>query len=366
MAKKAATQTISNTPTAPQTAATSVPATGATYTVGLDIGYGVTKAISPGRDAVTFQSVAGHARKIKFRAGELSSRYPGDQLTDDAGAWFIGDLAMSQLLPGELLRLRGRTSDSDSAGNEFRVRLMVAALGKLFAGTSGGHAIHINLATGLPVDHMPASDGLKTALIGQHLVKTDTADFVANVVNVAIMPQPYGTLYSQMFMPNGSINICHKANRTGVLDVGTYTTDVTLDDDGEYIDSSSGSIELGISSAQERIGALLEAEYGEKPTYKAIESTLRTGCYTAFGKSVDYSDAVTESLETLRSAVLNLLSERWKVGASIDVVYLAGGGAPLVYDLVKAAYPQTELVRDPQMANARGYLNYALAVNNPS
>ncbi|MHB8628897.1 MAG: ParM/StbA family protein [Aggregatilineales bacterium] len=328
--------------------------------VGLDIGYGITKALTPGRDPVLFPSVAGHGRKIKFRADELATRYPGDQVANDEGNWFIGELALSQLLPGELLRLRGRTADSDSMGNEFRRRMLTAALGKLFANVTDGAAIHVRLATGLPVDHMPRADVLKAALIGQHAIKTDTADFVANVTEVMVMLQPYGCLYAQKLTPAGRVNPCYTATRSGIADIGTYTTDVTLDHDGEYIDALSGSIELGISDAQERIGALLESEYGEKQPYRAIENTLKTGCFRERGKVVDFSEAVANALEPLRSSVINLISEKWKVGVGIDVIYVAGGGAPLLIDQIKSAYPQAELVADPQIANARGYLNYAL------
>ena len=38
--------------------------------------------------------------------------------------------------------------------------------------------------------------------------------------------------------------------------------------------------------------------------------------------------------------------------------------AELVNDVVKAAYPQTVTVQQPQLANARGYLNYALFTAN--
>ena len=44
---------------------------------------------------------------------------------------------------------------------------------------------------------------------------------------------------------------------------------------------------------------------------------------------------------------------------TVDVIYLSGGGAELVYEQVIEAYPQTKLVPDAQMANARGYLHYA-------
>lgn len=158
-------------------------------TVGLDIGYGVVKALTA--DAtILFPSVGGHAREVKFQADEIAARHPGDQIRDNDGLWFLGDLALVQLLPGELLRLRGRTADEATMGNVFRVRLAKAALGKLLLGKREEHVVHVRLATGLPMDHLADAPDLKAALLGQHRIKTDTADFIANVTEVMVMPQP--------------------------------------------------------------------------------------------------------------------------------------------------------------------------------
>ena len=89
-------------------------------TIGLDIGYGVVKAVTS-EAVITFPSVAGHAREIKFQQAEIAQRHPGDQISDDEGDWFVGDLALAQLPPGELLRLRGRTANEAAMGNLFRL-----------------------------------------------------------------------------------------------------------------------------------------------------------------------------------------------------------------------------------------------------
>lgn len=328
-------------------------------TLGLDIGYGVTKAMTANQ-IVVFPSVCGHAREIKFQADEIAERHPGDQIRDNDGVWFLGDLALVQLPPGELLRLRGRTADEATMGNVFRVRLAKAALGKLLMGKRDEHTIHVRVATGLPVDHMGDAPDLKVALLGQHRIRTDAADFVANITEVMVMPQPQGTIYSQILTETGEVNPAHDYMRTGVCDVGTYTVDLALDDDGEFVDSESGSVEGGVSAVHERIAALLEREYRQKIPFKMIEGVLRTGKFRARGEVVDYSEAVLEALESLRSATLNLMNDKWKTGTTIDVIYLSGGGAELVYDVVIAAYPQTIIVPQPQIANARGYLNYTL------
>lgn len=102
-------------------------------TIGLDIGYGVVKAVTS-EAVITFPSVAGHAREMNSQQAEIAQRHPGDQISDDEGMWFVGDLALAQLPPGELLRLRGRTANEATMGNAFRLRLAKVAIGKLFNG----------------------------------------------------------------------------------------------------------------------------------------------------------------------------------------------------------------------------------------
>ena len=333
-------------------------------TIGLDIGYGVVKAVT--RDQViTFPSICGHAREIKFRAEEIANRYPGDQLTDDTGSWFIGDLAASQLPPGEQLRLRGRTANEDRIGNVFRVRLAKAAIGKLLAGRTNGEAVHIKISTGLPTDHMRDQAALKAALVGQHPICTDAANFVANVTEVHVMPQPYGALFSQFLLPTGELNPRFTWNRAGVVDVGTYTVDLIVDDNGEYIDMESGSVESGVYTAQQRIAELLERDHRQKLPPKVIERILRTGYFQSNGDPVDYRREVQEALEPLRSATLSLISEKWKAGANVEVIFLAGGGAALVQEEITELYRQAIILENAQLANACGYLAYALHKAQP-
>jgi plasmid segregation protein ParM len=330
-------------------------------TIGLDIGYGLVKAVTPYGAIEPFPSVYGLEREIKFRADEIARKYPGDQITDDEGSWWIGNLALSQLPQGELLRLRGRTADEESIGNAFRVRLAKVAIGKILAGRKGEDVYQIRLATGLPVDHMRDAASLKKSLIGQHLIDTDSARIVADIVDVMVMPQPYGTIYSQMLTDSGDVDSSYVAGRTGVVDVGTYTIDLALDDNGEYIDAQSGSTETGVFTAQQRIEQLLERELREKPSYQDVESVLRTGRLKVRGNWRNYDSDVEEALEPLRRATLNLMNDKWRTGARVDRIPVAGGGASLTIEQIQAAYPHAELLDDPQGANARGYYNYAMA-----
>ena len=104
---------------------------GGILTVGLDIPYGVTKVVTDNA-AIAFPSVVAHVREVKFQREMLATEYPGDQMTDEDGStWFVGYLALAQLPPGELFRLRGRTANEKTMGNTFRLWLAKAAIGKL-------------------------------------------------------------------------------------------------------------------------------------------------------------------------------------------------------------------------------------------
>jgi len=335
----------------------------AVFHIGVDAGYGATKAVMLGAEPVIFPSVYGYAVDIKFQRGDISARYPGDQIDDDGRDWFVGELAMSQLRAGELMRLRGRSGKHDDVGLEARVRLVKAALGKLLGNVvTNGDTAHIRLATGLPVDHMrPAAiKALKEALTGIHPIRTDTANFVANITEVMVMPQPTGALYSQQLTPSGEVNPDHIAQRAGVVDDGMYTIDVTLDDDGEYLELRSGSMEGGVHVVHQRIADLLAEETGDTPEYWMIEQVLRTGCVRIRGVERDFSTQVKTFCEALITGTLSLTTEKWGAGAGIDVIYVVGGGGPLVVDRVKEVYPQAVLVQQSQLAIAQGYANYAM------
>lgn len=330
-------------------------------TVGFDCGYGVTKLIAPDCDPVVFPSVAGIAKAVTWQADDLTAKYPGDLITDVDDSWIVGDRALKHVPDGQLLRLRGRTGDELSQGHAFRVRMFKAAMGKLLAGKTDGDIVHVAIATGLPVKHMGSAPALKQALIRQHLIRSDSAEFVVNVASVMVMPQPYGTIYRLRFTEQGEINPTFTAQKVGVIDVGTYTIDSALDDEGEYIEARSGGIDdAGVTTAQDAIRASVDRDFGFTPDLRTIESVLRDQCIVIDGKNIDYTEQVSKALKPLKAAAMSLLGRTFGPGRDIHAIPVSGGGAALVIDDVQAAYSHAEQVEDSQLANAQGYLNYAL------
>lgn len=347
--------------------------TGALVTIALDGGYGAIKALTPGKPPLIFSSVAGRAIDLGFQETEIAAAYPGDQITDDEGSWFVGALAQKMLIqPGQLQYLRGETADDDARGNVFRLRMAKAAIGKLLSGSvTTGDVVHIRLATGLPVGHMNNTAQFKATLIGQHHIKTDSADFIANISEVMVIPQAYAAIYAQSLTAIGEVNDKHTATRTGVIDAGTYTVDLAVDDDGEFVSAESGSAAVGAYTAQEDMITLLR-DYGIRDiSIIDAEAVLNGTDLKIQGKPISahpklagkttLADLRKRSLKRLQDATLQKLDQLWRGAARIDVIYLVGGGAVWLIDIIKAAgYPQAVLLDNAQLANARGYLNYAL------
>lgn len=330
--------------------------------MGFDSGYGEVKAVS-GEHRVKFPSVSASTHEIAFSADAISAKYPGEQLTDDEGDWWVGNFAIQQAPINEQFKLQGRTNNSDEIGMAFRKRMLYAALAKQFP-IMDGNVYHIFLVTGLPVSHMKDSGVMKKTFIGQHPIRTNNANFIANIIDCRVMPQPYGVIYSQTILPDGQQNEYHLYNKTAVVDVGNHTVDCAVDDEGEFIDPESDSAQVGVYTAHERLTKILVAKWGDGITREMVDQVLRTGVLRAFNELHEYHDEVQEVLKPLRDGTLSLTNRLWKTGLGHDVVLIAGGGANYTEGVLKKAYSHAVVVKDPQMAIAQGYYNYGMSVIN--
>lgn len=332
--------------------------------ISIDFGYGYTKA-TRGDKTIIFPSVLARAHDIRYQKDDISAKHPGFWITDDQEEWFVGELALQQAKPAHQKQLQGRDGNTDE-NTQFRVRLMLSSLAQLFPDYKNGGRIRIILATGLPVDHLGDAPALEAALKVQRPVDANNTGFELEVVETIIMPQPYGTMYAQMIDSAGEMDARLGVSRSAVVDIGRFTIDAILDEDGDYIDAESGSEEAGIFIVQEALAAKYEAKYGTKATRQQLDELLRSGKLNISGEVEDFSDWVAAALKPVVDATLSLMGRLWDKGLDIQRIYVTGGGGVLIFKYIKAKYKQAVLVDNPQMANAIGYRNYAqYTLKNP-
>src|SRR5687768_11124412 len=111
-----------------------------TTSLGVDIGYGKVKVVL-GEQQIVFPSVAGRAVNVRFGGDEIASTYTSDQIEHNGSSMWVGNLASEHLRAEQQRRLRGRSSNQDETGMDFRVLMLKAALAKLYPDLRNGDAM---------------------------------------------------------------------------------------------------------------------------------------------------------------------------------------------------------------------------------
>jgi plasmid segregation protein ParM len=190
-----------------------------TTIIGLDIGYGYTKAVRSTAEVV-FPSVVGQAERIRYESDLISENGRGIHLVTPDGERFVGGLALLQS------RIKWTPQDRGRVTSRTMVTLAQAAFSEL--GVSG----EVALVTGLPVEWYGDREALTEQLKGRHVIRRCGGGCpVVNVSQVLVVPQPFGSLFALILDKDGKlINEDLARGRVGVIDVGMHTTDFVLVD----------------------------------------------------------------------------------------------------------------------------------------
>lgn len=320
--------------------------------VGLDIGYGYTKA-TEGDNIVIFPSVAGDAPISDFDNALIHS-HTGDVYEIDGTAWFIGKHAQKHSRNPQALFTRERTRQTDV----LKV-LMIAALHEL-------EADRVQVCTGLPVEWYGDKQRLIFALQGEHAYKVNGEEFCAHVAPPVVVPQPFGAFFFDLIGQDFSIvrpKYAGDGVKVGVIDVGMYTTDVVLADGLEYVAKNSGSKPLGLHSMLHSLFEGVRDKYGIEYTVHDIDAILRGNrAFIVEGHDKKLSDEsfFEEALARLRSEILAFARDRFGNARDYAAVLVSGGGAWLIEDVIREEYAQARVLQTPHLANVQGFYRYGV------
>lgn len=326
-------------------------------TVGLDIGYGMTKAVADNGKRTCFESRVAPAEFIRFQIDVgAQTQVNGLTLHDTSeGALFVGELASKQGRPGAIRSPRDRNRVTDP----ITTHLADAAFAMLLPGVK--HA-RVRLVTGLPVAYYRDAFQLSQHLLGTHHILLDGRSLTVKVEDVLVVPQPFGALLSLILDERGKLitrAIEMVEGRVGVLDIGQHTTDMILVEGLEYIESRSGSIEVGVSTAIDMIRKVLLDDY--RVTYEPheIELAMRRGWVVIEGRKQPLNGLASERLDPIALAIEAETRTLWNI-STLTAIVLAGGGALALKPWLTPRFKQATYAPDAAMANAAGFLRYGL------
>ena len=167
--------------------------------IGLDIGFGYTKTVTP-YGLHVFPSVVGDWTPGAFRIGGGLEHRGAEALVVDGRPWLIGERAL------RVAHRRFVGLDREWVTTpQYRV-LALAALHRCVPGS----ARSVTLVTGLPVeDFAPHAEAVQRQLGGAHTLELipPGEPWTITVREVHVVPQPLGTVLAEKLLANGADQI---------------------------------------------------------------------------------------------------------------------------------------------------------------
>jgi plasmid segregation protein ParM len=327
--------------------------------VGVDIGYGYTKAVGEAAQVV-FPSVVGKAERIRYES-DLHRQLglpgePGIALVTEEGDRFVGELALLQSRVQWTLLDRSRVEDPSAR------LLFLAALSELAGDQKGTCQFHV--VTGLPVKWYGDRAKVVEQLQGKHIVQRVNGYKIVqrfSIADVLVVPQPFGSLFNIILGPDGQIVDEGLARgRLGVIDIGTYTTDYVLVDSLRYVERGSGSISTGMSKGYQLVERSLLDTFGLDLRMHEVDKVVRKGQVTIFGEERNIGWLVDPVFDALAEEILAHAGTLWGDGRDLSAVLVTGGGAIALGERMGQRYAHAQILDDAPMANVRGFRKYGL------
>lgn len=317
--------------------------------IGLDIGYGYTKAVASNGKEVVFPSLIGEGfdrREYGDIPGAINSN--NMHVIIDDQHYFLGRLAV-------------RESDNASYAfdkNKIMHENTKVILASAVAMLMDNYEQDISIVAGLPFSDYAVQKkefrrylrdfDIVISLIGTQELKRRVKFRCADV-----FPQAAGAVFELAeyynFENNGLI---------GCIDIGTKTTDVSVfsGDDFTPILSLSGTVEIGAHVIHPYLARNAEA-YGLRLDTAVLERVLRNGetVKSEDGQSVDFSKALQMGKRDLAKKIKDEVSKKWtRKLYNFSDIFLVGGGAELLKE--ENVFNRAIIPDNPAILNARGFL----------
>lgn len=327
--------------------------------LGIDLGFGFTKATNGEREAV-IKSVIGEAEAL-YQGQVASLRGEAEEhlhIELDDASLFVGDLAERQSA------LRSFTLDQDRFIAE-AAKPLALAVGSVLADPNQP----IRLVTGLPIStYRDRADELAKTLQGRHsFVSVDAAGgrrrVVLEITEVKVIPQPFGSLYNVVLGKDGTVaDPAAQREKIGVIDVGFHTTDFTVSDKTTFIERGSASTESGIGRAFSTIAAKLREKSGVSVELYRLYDAMQRRRIKVRGNEYDLTRLVEHVLNQLATDLASEANRLWADEWDIDAIVITGGGgavlAPYLTPLLSGRVLPVDETADVRLNNVRGYYKY--------
>jgi plasmid segregation protein ParM len=316
---------------------------------GVDIGYGFTKVAGVDKIPRVIPSIVGSNEELSYRS-DIGDRIKIAPLTLNGHSYLVGEAAK------RFSRHRYRIFDSTWTESPYYLLLLVSALMRIDKSAAEPAAI----VTGLPVNHYTQERVRQVQDLLSHSdnVRISSGEALVKVEKIKVIPQPFGSFFDLILNDEGKLKDPEKIRqRVGIIDIGFQTTDLALATP-QFIESSSGSLDVGVRSVANQLSRDLSRKYSITLDTTEAEEALRQKSVKIFGESVDLSDMIAERTREVAELILSYAHSLWGRGERLNRLILAGGGAN-IFRSYFSTYPNLYVLEEPSLSNVRGYLKLA-------
>lgn len=346
------------------------------HLVAVDIGFGQLKWMSnsfPQADVIPSAALAG-AKVPTSKLFDFET-ISNDNLvvSTDEGTFFVGKKALDVPSSGSK-----RTQVRDRASDPISRVLFHTGIALGVPHETGEYDVVI--VTGLPNDDYDLSirDRLESFLnrsftVSFHLSSERQITKTINVVGVEVIRQPEGAVTHNQFIFDpvdflkGSVNA---RNILGVIDIGHFTSDFALFQEGVIVEDSmlSGSA-VAVTEVYKRLKRKLVVHFDEfgysfEATDKDLDTIIRTGRVFYAGKEHDVSKKVEEAAREVAKTVAKAVLDAWGNETNrLETIILTGGGAYVFAEYLKEEFDARKkqgfnVIENPEFSNVLGFYMY--------
>lgn len=272
----------------------------------------------------------------------------------DNNVYEVGDITIAG---------QGARGNSRYGSKAFRVEAAIGIANLLEAGMHK----RLRVVTGVPSalsKNAKVVEDVKKSLMGDYQIKSvlwdKVEDITFSIVDVIVVPQPLGTLYTYLCTSDGKIDQKLVSQKALVVDIGWGTTDIAILESGRV--RSTFGFETGtsdfISAIQEEVNndipeANIQSLNPHELDIKLLESP---NVETPFG-TFDLSKYIDKNKEAQAEKIY---SEIMGLGLEFSKFYkiiFSGGGAALYAKFLSDKFNDPRLVihQDAVMANSHGF-----------
>lgn len=331
------------------------------FNIGLDLGYGFVKGVNEAGKGVVFPAIVGNAYDrplAKLFGSDEESIINNMHLVmthEKREEYFIGELARRES------RNASYAFDDDKINHPNTKALLAASVLLLFPKED----MPIHLVTGLPLEqYIHKKDDFKKMLKEHRIIASFNGNGKTKTVKfdkITIFPQAAGAVYSiiiddlQKYLIRGSY--------IGLIDIGFKTTDYIVfmvDEKLVLREDMSGTINIGMSRLNNAADKIFTKKTGSKLEVAELMNLVKDEQIFFRGSKLNFSNEIA----LIKSEISRVIKDRIKAlwGDKLDffnTVFLAGGGAKELEPFISNIHPNTVLTKNPQFANAEGFLKVA-------